>query len=556
VDGVTGADPITSTLKNLKIMNRIYVVAALAFGLVFMAGCKKDNKTNNTSSAHGSGYNSSTENVATIPKALNTHNLTGTAATNLPSSYFLYNYLPPVGDQGQYGTCIGWSTAYYTKTALEAVANNYSAAQLASTDHQMSAKDLFTAIADNLKGADCNGTNYDAALTVIQTRGVATLTSVPYSTLGNCAQSGSASGTDAGNHKITTYRALSNSSVSQYIADVKQNLVNNLPVMVGVGEGPGFQNWTGSGVMTAGFDPCGGGNPCGGHAQTIVGYDDSKGAGGAFRVVNSWNTTWGDNGYYWVDYNFMFNTLALKDNSGQYSIFVASNSSDTTAPNPNQTPTSGVDLAPWVESDVSTTTGSSPTRQAVYNVYNLGTAAANASSNWGLYYVYYNAYNANDYGVIFYDAFDQGVATYQCSSTINQCEFNLNIPAGSDFATAAFGSSTLYQNYTMPSITGYYALNDADYENNIFYVNYDPAYFASGYAKNGGSSIPDFTNNFKPDRNLLKKSVFNTAVTRTHPNAYTPREIKQFIRAKKASGELDAKVRSLQSNVSAVGSHH
>ena len=42
------------------------------------------------------------------------------------------------------------------------------------------------------------------------------------------------------------------------------------------------------------------------HAQTIVGYDDSvsdDGDQGAFLVVNSWGTNWGDHGFYWLTYN-------------------------------------------------------------------------------------------------------------------------------------------------------------------------------------------------------------------------------------------------------------
>ena len=40
----------------------------------------------------------------------------------------------------------------------------------------------------------------------------------------------------------------------------------------------------------------------GGHAMTIVGYDDNK-FGGAFRVVNSWGTDYGDNGFLWIKYS-------------------------------------------------------------------------------------------------------------------------------------------------------------------------------------------------------------------------------------------------------------
>ncbi len=40
----------------------------------------------------------------------------------------------------------------------------------------------------------------------------------------------------------------------------------------------------------------------GGHAMTIIGYDDYK-FGGAFRIVNSWGSDYGDNGYIWMKYS-------------------------------------------------------------------------------------------------------------------------------------------------------------------------------------------------------------------------------------------------------------
>ena len=36
--------------------------------------------------------------------------------------------------------------------------------------------------------------------------------------------------------------------------------------------------------------------------MTIVGYDDTVN-GGSFRIVNSWGTDWGDNGYAWIRYS-------------------------------------------------------------------------------------------------------------------------------------------------------------------------------------------------------------------------------------------------------------
>lgn len=545
-------------------MNRIYYAAALSLSLLTMAGCKKD-KNNSNTGTHTTGYNASQDNVSTTPKQLNTRNLAGTGAANLPSSYFLYNYLPPVGDQGQYGTCIGWSTAYYTKTALDAASLNLSSSQLAQTGYQMSAKDLFTAIADNQKGANCDGTYYDAALSMMQTRGVASLASVPYTNLGGCAQSTSSNNTDAGSHKIASYRAIQHTNVADYVADIKQSLVSNSPVMVGCKVGAGFQSWTGGGVMSAGFDPCGGGQPCGGHAQTIVGYDDNKGANGAFRVINSWSNNWGDNGFYWVDYNFLFNTLAQTDGSGNYPIYVATNAQSTTPP---VVQSSGVDLDAWVQEDVSLSSGST-SRSVVFDIYNDGTSTAYSATGWGLYYLYYNAYDATDYGIILHDEFGSLVPQYQSSCSGNTCDVNVDIPANGDLAYTWFSQNIMHQNYTMPTnVTGYYylilvadageTLGDADYSNNVFYVDDEPRYFSYGVGKNGPGAVTttDFHNPIDNTKMNRAAHTYRTAVTTAHRNAYTPQEIRNFIKAKKRNGELDARARAMNpANTTVIAGH-
>jgi Papain family cysteine protease len=44
------------------------------------------------------------------------------------------------------------------------------------------------------------------------------------------------------------------------------------------------------------------GNLRGGHAVVVVGYDDSRGGIGAFRILNSWADNWGEEGYFWMSY--------------------------------------------------------------------------------------------------------------------------------------------------------------------------------------------------------------------------------------------------------------
>lgn len=40
----------------------------------------------------------------------------------------------------------------------------------------------------------------------------------------------------------------------------------------------------------------------GGHCMCVIGYDDYK-EGGAFQIMNSWGSEWGNNGVAWVPYN-------------------------------------------------------------------------------------------------------------------------------------------------------------------------------------------------------------------------------------------------------------
>ncbi|MBK6344986.1 MAG: hypothetical protein IPF68_03440 [Bacteroidales bacterium] len=89
-----------------------------------------------------------------------------------------------------------------------------------------------------------------------------------------------------------------------------------------------------------------------------------------------------------------------------------------------------------------------------FNIYNIGNANASSSADWSYYHIYYNAYDANDYGVIFYDQFNTSVAenTYNCPTEWN-CIFNIPIPAGNNFANYAWGFESVTRTYYMPDIT-------------------------------------------------------------------------------------------------------
>lgn len=70
-------------------------------------------------------------------------------------------------------------------------------------------------------------------------------------------------------------------------------------------------------AVDAGFSDPGTGVISGGgrnidHDVILVGWDDSKGHAGAWIMRNSWNTSWGDGGYAWIEYGaFSIGTEAV-----------------------------------------------------------------------------------------------------------------------------------------------------------------------------------------------------------------------------------------------------
>lgn len=542
----------------------MYVKIALLFCATALLSCDKEpanpQKTDNGPDNVGeyfTGWMADKEDNTTVPLAP----YFGFGADNLPTRHDLTEYFPPIQSQGQYGTCVSWAIGYNTKTAISAMDRKLSPADLAKPQNQFSPKDLFTSIPDAEKGDDCNGTGFEPALEILQSRGIARMSTVPYTNLGNCSQSSMQSSwtQDAANNKISYWRRIDPSANS-----IKQNISKNIPVILGAKLADNFMSWNSDAVLTSNtsFDNVG---MHAYHAMAIVGYDDAKGPGGAFRVVNSWGEDWGDRGYIWVDYKFLLNEFCM-DSGGKSLYIMANQEGDTPDDNPpdDVTPTStGMDLATWIFGDQSTS-GNSTERQVYMNIYNIGNAPAKAQDNWSVYYVYYNAYDLSDYGVIFHDEFTTAVArnSFECQ-TYDHCQFNIDLPSGGDFADVAFDDIAIFRTYNMPRLNGdYYLVLIADGDdvyqednelNNYFYTSFYPIRFQNGYALSRGKgknqeAISDgfeFKNNLKPNLENLRKNDFNTGITSENPNAYTEKEVRQFLNIEKKSGRLEKKVREM-----------
>jgi hypothetical protein len=213
----------------------------------------------------------------------------------LPESANLQKFAPSVGNQGEQGSCVAWSSAYAARTILESARTGNNADNI-----KFSPAFLYNQI--GLDG--CQGSYIIRAMEFMTKQG-----SVPYNDFAydeqDCTrQPDPQLMNEARQFKMHGFNRLSlgdrNDAID--IHAIKENLAQGAPVVIGMMVGQSFmQSMKGQDV----WQPESGDENMmgfGGHAMCVVGYDDTK-YGGAFLLMNSWGPEWGNNGFAWVNYN-------------------------------------------------------------------------------------------------------------------------------------------------------------------------------------------------------------------------------------------------------------
>lgn len=208
----------------------------------------------------------------------------------LPASVTWAQFLPPIGDQGSQGSCVGWSSGYYVKTSWEKRSDATWNATL--TSRQFSPAFIY----NQINGGKDQGSQPTDAMTLMVQKGAATLADMPYSVNNFTNQPSQQVLAAAANFKNTDHRFFGDTF---NLSAIKQYLANTGPLVFGIKVDDAFQR--GSGDYTQFVGP-----NLGGHAIACVGYDDARG-GGSLLLANSWGATWRDQGFVWVRYTAMPN---------------------------------------------------------------------------------------------------------------------------------------------------------------------------------------------------------------------------------------------------------
>jgi hypothetical protein len=214
--------------------------------------------------------------------------------SGLPKRVSLEQYAPKRLHQGRQGSCVGWASAYAARSILEAQTTGRSADQVA-----FSPAYLYNQIA--LQG--CQGAYMRNAMQTMQQYG-----SLPFSEFryneNSCAQRPSSQQKQAGQrYRIQDYDRLTKggNNLQPDLLSIKQHIAQGYPVVIGMMVGGTFMNGMMGRRLWEPNQRDYGMRGYGGHAMCVIGYNDEY-YGGAFQIMNSWGTQWGDNGIGWVRY--------------------------------------------------------------------------------------------------------------------------------------------------------------------------------------------------------------------------------------------------------------
>jgi len=251
---------------------------------------------------------------ASVPVFSNSIN---TSRAELPSNFSLRQYAPPIGNQGETGSCVAWATSYAARTISYAVLHGYSS----NNHYELILSNTFSPdfIYNNIKtSSDCvNGTVMVNALTYMKTHG-----DIKKNSDFVCgAKYDETELNTARSFEIKDFTPLNppGTTEQQLVRSMKQALLNKQPLPFVMIVTPGFSSVDYTGAWTPDEDDFGHLDDVKTgrditperHAMCVIGYNDGLN-NGSFEVMNSWGTGYGRGakGFYWINYDDFYKFLS------------------------------------------------------------------------------------------------------------------------------------------------------------------------------------------------------------------------------------------------------
>ncbi len=225
--------------------------------------------------------------------------------------------VPPVGNQGNQNSCVGWTLGNGMMSQIfriyEGRANFNGAEGIFSPNY----------IWNQLNNGQNKVITFASAFNLLKTQGCCKYAFMQVPALVTDLPSATAK-SNAYNFRISQFCRFTMSDIEYGL--IKTYLSKNFTIAVGMAVDKTFMLsnkdnniqferkdgrlvWTKYSGSSSKF----------GHAMLICGYDDAI---HAYKVQNSWGKDWGENGYFWIDYDFFKEALYHEPFSTQCEVFV------------------------------------------------------------------------------------------------------------------------------------------------------------------------------------------------------------------------------------------
>lgn len=212
----------------------------------------------------------------------------------IPKKYSLKEFAPKPLDQFDYPTSPAWATSYAALTIIEAQQTEIKGKGI--TENAFSPLFPYFYSSDKTKEKGCDQpVSIIQVLEAMKNYGTPRYIDFPVRCVTHSPENNKAK---ASKNKISEFARLYdiNDSKTKKIKAIKTTLSENLPVVVAMHYGKSFEYAKDFWQPRESFDTA---LPA--KALCVVGYDDEK-YGGAFEIMNSQGTDWGNDGFLWIPY--------------------------------------------------------------------------------------------------------------------------------------------------------------------------------------------------------------------------------------------------------------